>query len=86
MWEKLFSLVRDLAFFAETTRQNRDEIQELQTQVHQLAVEMERLRGELGVSRERERQEREKFTLAIENVLLKLERQLPAPKGTKRKK
>ena len=86
MWKRLFDLFQQALFLQRDVKQNKEDtaklrgdLQEIQQAVRALAHEVQRLS-------EREQNEREKFILKIENILLRFERQLPSGKEPKRLK
>ena len=81
MLAKFLTLLRYVFTHAETTRQNQADIRELQRDVIHLSVEMDKLRSEIRSVKETDRGEREKQMLLLENVLLRFEKRLPAPKS-----
>jgi archaellum component FlaC len=82
----LIEYIHDLLLLARETKENRDDIEKLQTRVEDLTQKVQALTFEFERFREEERHEREKLMLRIENALLKFERQLPPAKEPKRLK
>jgi hypothetical protein len=80
---QLFEYVQRLLLLAHETKQNRDDIEELRERVADLTEKVQFLA--VGIERlsERERLEREKNVLLIENAILRLERRLPPARPPK---
>ncbi len=86
MFKQLFELGRQALFLLRDVEQNKQEIAKLRREldetnsaVLQLAVEMQRIS-------EREIHERERLELRLENALLRFERLLPPAKNLKKRK
>jgi predicted nucleic acid-binding Zn-ribbon protein len=82
MWKQILAIAKRLLLLAEDTKQNRDEIKELQKQVRDLAAAFERLAYEVHRVGEKDEHERDKLILRVENELLKFERRLPPAKDS----
>jgi hypothetical protein len=85
MLKKLLELFRAQVFLARDVQENKEKIARLRQEFDELTELVVRLQYEVQSLRDEERHEREKVVLRIENALLKFERQLPAPKKSKRK-
>ena len=83
MLKQLFEYVQRLLLLAHETKRNRDDIEELQGRVESLTEKVHILAVEIQRITERERLEREKNLLQLENAILRLERRLPAAKPPK---
>jgi hypothetical protein len=86
VFKQLFEFVRQSLFLQRDVRELKDDVAHLERELHatneavrQLAIELQRIN-------EREIHEREKFTLKIENILLRHERALAVPRESKKKK
>lgn len=71
MWQKIIELSRLVFNFGDQTRQNTEDIRELQREVQRLSRAVELLATELRHVRDQERVEREKLALQMENELLR---------------
>jgi len=80
---QLFEYVQRLVLLAHETKENRDDIEGLQARVENLSEKVQVLAVALERLSERERLEREKYLLQLENVILRLERRLPPAKPSK---
>jgi hypothetical protein len=85
MFKQLVEWLTSFIFLAKETSENTRAIRELRVELNNLATSLERLAAEVRLISEREKNEREKLILQIENALLKLERRLPEPKSRERK-
>ncbi len=83
MLRQLFEYVQRLVLLAHETKENRDDIEGLQARVENLSEKVQVLAVALERLSERERLEREKYLLQLENVILRLERRLPPAKPSK---
>jgi hypothetical protein len=84
--KQLFDYVHRLLLIAEETKRNRDDLEELRQELQRtnelvldLSHKFERLAGQ-------EKLEREKFSLQLENALLRFEKLLPPPPGARKRK
>jgi len=74
-------------FLARDTKENKNDISELRLQLNELSDTVREMSLELRLLSEREKNEREKFMLQVENALLRVGRQLPeAPAARRRRK
>lgn len=91
MWKQFFELMRQMLRLTEDTQQNRADLKELQKElrdfsvvvereIHELRRAVERLAYEIQRVSDRETSEREKLALELENRLLRAERGLPPAK------
>ncbi len=78
MWKSIFDLTKRLLLLAENTDRNRDDIKELQRQMKEMTLAIERLVYEVRRVSDKNDHEREKVILRLENELLKFARRLPA--------
>jgi hypothetical protein len=77
MWKQIVDLVSGLATIIYRLERQEKLVNDLQNEVKGLTAIVQKLMFELHQGQERERHEREKFQLRIENELLKAGRQLP---------
>ena len=77
MFKQLAELVTSLLFLARDTRENKDAITQLRRELDELVTAVEKLSSEIQRLNDREKLEREKLVLQLENTLLRLERRLP---------
>ena len=84
MWKQIYEFFSGLVFLLRDTVENKRRMQEIALQVKRLHEEVLNISTELRRLEERERLEREKFMLQVENFLLRDQRQLPAKKRRKR--
>ena len=79
MWKQLISIVKKIFTLAEQTERNEGEIKEIRRELREVISAIERLAYELRRTSDRERSEREKLALSLENQLLKFERRTSLP-------
>ena len=79
MWKQLISIVKKIFTLAEQTERNEGEIKEIRRELREVMSAIERLAYELRRTSDRERSEREKLALSLENQLLKFERGTSLP-------
>ncbi len=88
MWKSIFEVMRQILNMTEKTQKNTTDIKELREELKNFSAEtqaelqnlrsaIERLAFEIQRLSERERHEREKLILRLENRLLRYERGLP---------
>ena len=82
-FKQLTELVGSLLFLARDTRENKEALTQLRRETHELADALEKLSSEVQRLNDRERLEREKLILQLENALLRIERRLPPGKSPK---
>ena len=80
MFKQLSELLANLLFLARDTRENKEALTQLRRETHELADNLEKLSFEVQRLNEREKLEREKLVLQLENTLLRIERRLPSGK------
>jgi uncharacterized protein YoxC len=86
MWKRLFDLLQQALFLQRDVKQNKEDTTKLRADLQEVQKALRALANEVQRLGEREQNEREKFVLKIENVLLRFERRLsPAKKRKKRK-
>src|SRR5262245_30799689 len=86
MWKRLFELLQQALFLQRDVKQNKEDTTKLRADLQEAQKAVRALANEVQRLSEREQNEREKFILKVENVLLRFERRLsPAKKGKKRK-
>jgi chromosome segregation ATPase len=78
--KQLFDYVQRLLLLAHETKQNRDDLGELQERVESLTEKVQILASAIERIGERDWLEREKNLLQLENTVLRLERRLPPAK------
>jgi predicted nuclease with TOPRIM domain len=83
MFKQLTELVANLLFLARDTRENKEALTQLRHETHELADNLEKLSFEVQRLNDREKLEREKLVLQLENALLRIERRLPPGKSSK---
>jgi hypothetical protein len=83
MFKQLTELVANLLFLARDTRENKEALTQLRRETHELATAVEQLSFEVQRINDREKLEREKLVLQLENALLRIERRLPPGKSSK---
>ena len=84
MFKQLLEFVRQALFLQHDVARLKEDVKDLETRLHETNDAVRQLAFEIQRIGERERHEREKFMLKIENVLLRFERLLPP--GTDSKK
>jgi predicted nuclease with TOPRIM domain len=75
MFKQLTELVAHLLFLVRDTRENKEAIEQLRREMHELVSTVEKLSFEV-----QRLNDREKLVLQLENALLKIERRLPPGK------
>ena len=83
MFKQLTELVANLLFLVRDTRENKEAITQIRHETHELTDAVEKLSFEVQRLGEREKLEREKLVLQLENALLRIERRLPPGKTSK---
>ena len=83
MSKQLAELVTSLIFLARDTRENKEAVARLRKEIHELTSLVEKLSLEVRHVSDREKGEREKALLQLENALLRFERRLPSAKPPK---
>ena len=86
MLSQLFDYVRQLLFLVRDAQQNREDVEELRRELQQTNSLLIDLANKVERLSERERLEREKFELKVENGLLRFERLLPPTKESRKQK
>ena len=76
MWKQLAEVLVGLVSVTKDTRENKAGLAEVRREMHELAGLVEALSAEVRHIGDRERLEREKQCLQLENAFLKLERRL----------
>lgn len=84
MFKQLTELVANLLFLVRDTRENKEALTQLRHEMHELADSMEKLSFEVQRLNDREKLEREKLVLQLENALLRIERRLPPGRPSKK--
>lgn len=77
MWKSVAEMLSKFATLMYRVDRQEQAIKDLQQEIKTISAALERLMYEIHRGQERERHEREKFQLRIENELLKAGRQLP---------
>lgn len=77
MWRQLLTLIRTAFTLARDLEQTRAEIKEINQQLLDMTLALQRLSDEIRLVSLREQSEREKLALELENALLRAERALP---------
>lgn len=83
MLKKIYDAVRALLALVLDAKRTQDDVKELRQEVDRLATAVLRLTYEFQRLDDRERAEREKLALQLENQLLRFERQPPQPPSRK---
>ena len=83
MFKQITEFVGSLLFLSRDTRENKEAIEQLRRETHELASAVEKLSFEVQRISDREKLEREKLVLQLENALLRIERRLPPGKSSK---
>ena len=86
MFKQLLEFVRQALFLQRDLRELKEDVASLERGLHDTNEAVRQLAFELQRLNERERHEREKFMLKIENTLLRYERALALPKESKKHK
>jgi uncharacterized protein YoxC len=86
MWKQLFELVQQALFLQRDLKQNKEDITKLRADLQEMQKAVRALANDVQRVSEREQNEREKFILKIENILLRFEKQLSPAKESKRLK
>jgi hypothetical protein len=77
MWSSALGSLRRLILLSDQVSRNTEAIESLNRKVTDLALIVENLSLKIDRNEERERHEREKLALRLENILLRFERRLP---------
>lgn len=85
MFKQVVDAARQMLFLLRDVEENKRDIASLKEQLAETNQMLRQLAFELQRSSEREQQEREKFILRVENILLR-ERQLPQVRSPKKRK
>lgn len=85
MLKRLFEYVQQLLFLVRDTQQNREDMEELRRALQQTNTLVIELSHKVERLAEREKLEREKLALQLENALLRFERLLPPPGDRKKR-
>jgi hypothetical protein len=83
MFKQTTEFVGSLLFLSRDTRENKEAIEQLRREMHEMADKLEKLAFEIQRINDREKLEREKLVLQLENALLRIERRLPPGKSPK---
>ena len=83
MFKQLAEFVTSLLFLARDTRENKQAITQLRREMDEMATAVEKLSFEVQRINDREKLEREKLVLQLENAVLRIERRLPPGKSSK---
>jgi hypothetical protein len=86
MFKQLAELVTSLLFLARDTQENKEAIASLRRETDELTSMLEQLSFEVRHISDREKLEREKLALQLENAHLRFERLLPSVKETKKRR
>ena len=85
MFKQVVDAARQMLFLLRDVEQNKQDIAALKEQLTETNQTVRQLAFEMKLALDREQQEREKFILRVENVLLR-DRQLPSIRRRKKKK
>jgi predicted DNA binding CopG/RHH family protein len=83
MFKQIIDFFGSFLFLARDTRENKEAIENLRFELQELADNFEKLSFEVQRINDREKLEREKLVLQLENALLRIERRLPPGKSSK---
>lgn len=83
MWQKIHEIMKLIFNFAEELQRNRSDIEQLQQEVRELTLAVQRVVYELQRIQQNEAHEREKLALRLEIELLRAGRELPAQSENK---
>ena len=83
MFKQITEFVGSLLFLSRDTRENKESIEQLRREMHEMADKLEKFAFEVQRINDREKLEREKLVLQLENALLRIERRLPPGKSSK---
>jgi FtsZ-binding cell division protein ZapB len=86
VFKQLFEFVRQAVFLQRDVRDLKENVASLERELHETTEALRRVAFELERVAERERHEREKFVLKIENALLRSDRLSPPAKEPKKQK
>jgi len=86
MFKQVVDVVRQMLFLLRDVEQNKQDIATLKEQLAETNQLVRQLALEMQHNHERERHEREKFILKVENALLRGQRTLPPSKESKKQK
>ncbi len=82
MWKKLYELLERLVTLTQKVTRHDKQIEELRQEVRELTSMIHRLALEVNRLSDRQTAEREKMELWIENQMLRFERRLPQSRTT----
>jgi hypothetical protein len=85
MFKQAVDAVRQMLFLLRDTEQNKQDIAALKEQLNETNEMMRQIAFELQRRTENEKQEREKFILRVENMLLRERQYLTSRRSKKRK-
>jgi hypothetical protein len=77
MFKQIIEFIGNLLFLYRNTQENTEAIAQLRVQMQELAKTVGELSFEIRRVGDREKLEREKLILQLENALLRIERRLP---------
>ncbi len=83
MFKQIIEFIGNLLFLYRNTQENTEAISQLRREMHEMADNFEKLSFEVQRINDREKLEREKLVLQLENALLRIERRLPPGKSSK---
>jgi chromosome segregation ATPase len=81
MWKKLYELLERLVTLSQRVSSQEKQSEELHQEMRELTSMVHRLAMEVNRLADRQTSEREKMQLWVENQMLRLERRLPLPRS-----
>ncbi len=83
MWKQLFELLQGAVFLGRDVVQLRREVEQLRKEMNDVHLALNQIAHSFEHLSEREKLERGKWVLQLENSLLRIERRLPSGKPPK---
>jgi hypothetical protein len=83
VWKQLFELLRSAIFLGRDVVELRRDVELLRRDLTDVQQVLKQLAGDFDKLNDRERLEREKLLLQLENSILRFERRLPPPRTSK---
>jgi chromosome segregation ATPase len=80
MWKSLYEAIKSIFIISERVDRHDKDIESLKRDVQKLTLAIQALSHEINDISNREKSEREKLALQLENNLLKFEKRLPSGK------
>ena len=83
MFKQIIEFIGNLLFLYRNTQENTEAISQLRREMDEMTDKVQKLASEIQRINDREKLEREKLVLQLENALLRIERRLPPGKSSK---